>query len=54
MPLWRYGGLTRSTCVVVQETPTYMVQRHAQINDLIQRALIRAEIAYQQPGTTGS
>jgi len=36
-----YGGLSRSTCVVVQETPR---QRHAWINDLIHRAVIRAEI----------
>jgi len=43
MPLWRYGGLSRSTCFVVQEIP-WQIQRHAQINDLIHRALIRAEI----------
>jgi len=36
-----YGGLSRSTCVVVQETPR---QRHARINALIHRAVIRAEV----------
>jgi len=42
-----HSGPSRSTCVDVQEG---RVQRHAWLNDLIHRALIRAEVpAVKEP-----